>query len=125
MVPTCFYPPLPRQVDVTDTVYTERQVQQLQQQQSALLYEILPQQVIEHLLMQKTIAVAGALLSASGLLAGVVMGLGIGVVGLGLAIQSHAASCKRLSRWHEVLCAPFSAQTRGGAWRWCRHGIGL
>ncbi|KAF5833788.1 hypothetical protein DUNSADRAFT_9773 [Dunaliella salina] len=41
------------QMDVTNIVQAERHVQQLQQQQSALLKEILPQQVVEHLLTRR------------------------------------------------------------------------
>ncbi len=45
--------PAALQMDVTDIILAERHVLQLQQQQSALLKEILPQQVIEHLLAHK------------------------------------------------------------------------
>ena len=41
------------QMDVTEVILMEQQVLQLQNQQGALLREILPQQVIEHLLEHK------------------------------------------------------------------------
>eukprot|EP00983_Pelagomonas_calceolata_P106721 1159264-Pelagomonas_calceolata.AAC.8 len=41
-------------MDVTDVIQAEQHVLQLQQQQSALLKEILPQQVVERLLMQRS-----------------------------------------------------------------------